>query len=266
MNVYKCLNEITEYIEEHVEEKIDYNKLAKIIGTNSYTMQRIFALLTNVTLADYIRKRRLSLAAYDLYSKQADIVDIAIKYGYENPTSFSRAFRNFHGLKPSEVKKGNLHFSNFSRIIFDEKEQVEVNMHYEIKELPEFVLYGKGIKTDEIKVKKDAPAFFRKMKKEYNKYGDIDYGMIIYEDRFNNHTFEYWVLWNKDIKEFQKVIIPKSKWLIFHIPNTNAKDIQKVSEDFYCNFIPSNKYNIRPIPELEYYHDGVTDFLVPIED
>ena len=78
MNIYKGLNEITKYIEEHIEEKIDYNKLARIIGTNSYTMQRIFALLTNSTLADYIRKRRLSLAAYDLYSKKIDIIDTAM--------------------------------------------------------------------------------------------------------------------------------------------------------------------------------------------
>lgn len=266
MNIYKCLNEITKYIEEHIEEKIDYNKLARIIGTNSYTMQRIFALLTGVTLADYIRKRRLSLAAYDLYSKKYDVLEISLKYGYESSTSFSRAFRNFHGLKPSEVKRGSLHFSNFSRIIFDEKEKEQVNMKYEIKEMPELTLYGKGIKTDEIKVKKDAPEFFAKMQKEYIDYGKIDYGMIVYEDRFNNETFEYWVLWNKEIKEFNKVVIPKSKWLVFHIPNTNACDIQKVSEDFYCNFVTSNKYNIRPIPELEYYHDGVTDFLVPIED
>lgn len=266
MNIYKGLNEITKYIENHIEEKIDYTKLARIIGTNSYTMQRIFALLTNVTLADYIRKRRLSLAAYDLYSKKENVLDIALKYGYESSVSFSRAFKKFHRLKPSEVKKGSFHFSNFSKIIFDEKEQEQVNIVYEIIELEEFNLYGKGIKTDEIKVKKDAPEFYQKMQKEYIKYGKIDYGMLVYEERFTIPTFEYWILWKKEIKELNKVIIPKSKWLVFHIPNTNPRDIQKVSEDFYCNFITSNKYNIRPIPELEYYHDGVTDFLVPIED
>lgn len=266
MNIYKCMNEITKYIEDHIEEKIDYNKLARIIGTNSYTMQRIFALLTNVTLADYIRKRRLSLAAYDLYSKKNTILEIALKYEYENATSFSRAFKKFHGLKPSDIKKGSLQFSNFSRIIFDEKKQEYINLKYEIKELPELILYGKGIKTDEVKIKKDAPNYFAKMQKEYSKYGRIDYGMLIYKDRFSDSIIEYWVLWNKKIKDFQKVVIPKSKWLVFRIPNTNACDIQKVSEDFYCNFVASNKYNIRAIPELEYYHDGVTDFLVPIED
>ncbi len=266
MNIYKGLNEITKYIEEHIEEKIDYNKLARIIGTNSYTMQRIFALLTNSTLADYIRKRRLSLAAYDLYSKKIDIIDTAMKYCYESPTSFSRAFKKFHGLNPSEVKKGALHFRSFSRIIFDEKEQVQINMEYEIVELEEFILYGKGIKTDEIKVKQDAPAFFQKMQEEYIKFGKIDYGMLVYDDRFIKPTFEYWVLWKKEIEEFEKKVIPKSKWLVFHIPNTNPLDIQRVSEDFYCNFVTSNKYNIRALPELEYYHDGVTDFLVPIED
>ena len=73
------------------------------------------------------------------------------------------------------------------------------------------------------------------------------------------------MLWNKKIPGFEKVEIPKSKWLIFPIHSTNAKDIQKASNDFYFKFLPSSKYNLRDIPELEYYHDGVTDFLVPIE-
>ena len=89
--------------------------------------------------------------------------------------------------------------------------------------------------------------------------------MILYEDRFNSNNLEYWILWKEEIKEFGKIEIPKSKWLIFHIPNTEAKDIQKKIHEFYCDFLPSCKYNLSNLPELEYYHDGVTDFLVPIE-
>ncbi len=122
------------------------------------------------------------------------------------------------------------------------------------------------MKTTENMISKDAPSFCENMNELYsNKYGSFDYGMVLYEDRFNSDNFEYWILWRKEIEEFEKIEFPKCKWLLFHIPNTKAVDIQKVSHEFYYEFLPSCKYNLRELPELEYYHDGVTDFLVPIE-
>ncbi len=105
VNIYKSLNEITKYIEDNLEEKIDYEILAKFLGVNVYTMQRLFTMLAGIPLAEYIRKRRLSCAGYDLYKGDNKIIDIAMKYGYDNATSFSRAFLKFHGIKPSQVNK-----------------------------------------------------------------------------------------------------------------------------------------------------------------
>ena len=106
MNVYKSLNQMIDYIESHLMEKIDYQVLAKFLGVNVYTMERFFSLLVNITITEYIRNRRLSMSFYDLYYGKEKMIDVALKYGYENPTSFSRAFQKFHGMKPSEVKKG----------------------------------------------------------------------------------------------------------------------------------------------------------------
>lgn len=105
MNIYKCLNQITKYIDDNLENEIDYDVLAKIMGVNSYTMQKIFSLISGISLAEYIRKRRLSNAGYDLYETNAKVMDIAIKYQYDNATSFSRAFESFHDIKPSQVNK-----------------------------------------------------------------------------------------------------------------------------------------------------------------
>ena len=104
MNIYKSLNKITEYIDNNLENKINYEILAKIMGVNSYTMQRIFSLISGITLGECIRKRRLSCAGFDIYETNAKIIDIAIKYQYDNPTSFSRAFETFHNIKPSQFK------------------------------------------------------------------------------------------------------------------------------------------------------------------
>lgn len=237
-----------------------------MMAVNVYTMQRIFSLLTNVTLTEYIRKRRLSLAGFDLFFGKMKVIDVAVKYQYNNATSFSRAFTLFHGIKPGEVKRGKGHLRDFPRITFDLQSVEKIEMEYEVVELEEFVLYGDGVKTTDGQISKDAPAFFERMSKMYEeKYGAIDYGMICYEERFHSLNYEYWVLWNKKINEFKKIVIPRSKWLVFPIYSVNASQIQKVSHDFYYKFLPSCKYNLRDIPELEYYHNGMVSFLVPIE-
>ena len=131
MNIYKTLNDITKYIDEHLEEKIDYTVLAKMMGINVYTMQRIFSLITGISVAEYIRKRRLSNAGFDLYSTKAKVIDIAIKYQYDSTESFSRAFKSFHGINPSLVNKFSK-LKNYPRIIFNEEVNITSELEYEI--------------------------------------------------------------------------------------------------------------------------------------
>ena len=92
MNIYKSLNKMINYIENNLENKIEYEKLAKILGVSEYTMKSIFSLLCNTSISEYIRKRRLSNAGFDLCKSREKIIDVALKYQYENATSFSRAF------------------------------------------------------------------------------------------------------------------------------------------------------------------------------
>lgn len=264
MNIYKVLNEITEYIDNHLEEKIEYDILAKMMGVNAYTLQRIFSLIAGLPLAEYIRKRRLSMAAGDLLKEKARVMDVAIKYQYDNATSFSRAFENFHEIKPSQVKSKKV-IKNFPRIIFNEDVKKTNDIQYKIVELEEMILYGKGIKCTNATIGKLAPKFFSEMKEEYTKlYGDIKYGMITYDDT-HDLCDGYYCLYDKEIKEFEKFVIPKSKWLVFFIASQEPIDIQDISHRFYLEFAPSSRYKLRGIPELEYYHDDVTEFLVPID-
>lgn len=266
MNIYTSLNNLIEYIEENLENNIDYQVLSQMLCTNEYTMKRIFSLLSNISLAEYIRNRRLSNAGFDLYKGNEKIIDIAMKYQYENSTSFSRAFEKFHGMKPSAVKSSPEKLKVFTKLHFNQNIDENLNMEYSITELDEFILYGKGIKTNYSTIHEDAPNFFEKMRKKYDNYGEIDYGLVFYESRFDSDKFEYWVAYKKKIEEFEKIIIPKSKWLIFKINDQECEDIQKVSREFYEKFLPSSKFNLRPLPELEYYHDNITEFLIPIED
>lgn len=263
MNIYKSLNEITSYIDDNLDEKINNEILAKMLGTNVYTMKRIFTMITGITLSEYIRKRRLSSAGYDLYEHKSKIIDIAIKYQYDNATSFTRAFERFHGIKPSLVNK-KTRLKNFPKIVFDEDINIVTELDYEIIDLEEMDLYGVSILTNNEKIGGDAPKFFNQTETKYlSKYGEIKYGMITY-DAIREESQKYYCLYDQKIEGFECIKIPKSKWLRFRINNQNSQEIQKISHRFYEEFLPSVKYNLKELPELEYYHDDITDFLVAI--
>ena len=98
-----------DYVEENITKDIDFEEAAKRAYSSPFHFQRIFSILCGLSLGDYIRMRRLSLAGEELSRGSAKIIDIALKYGYDTPESFSRAFTRFHGIAPSEAKhSGNV--------------------------------------------------------------------------------------------------------------------------------------------------------------
>ena len=100
---------------KHILLGIDYEKIAKSAYSSSFHFQRMFGIMCGFTLGEYIRKRKLTLAGQDLLTKKMKVIDVAFKYGYETPESFSRAFYKFHGITPSKVKKGCL-LKSFSKL------------------------------------------------------------------------------------------------------------------------------------------------------
>lgn len=109
------ISKAIDYIEEHITEPTDYARAAKEACSSPFNFQRVFALLCGYTLGDYVRMRRLTLAGEELLSTDAKVIDVALKYGYDSPESFSRAFTRFRGVSPSAVRKGTA-IRSFSRI------------------------------------------------------------------------------------------------------------------------------------------------------
>lgn len=95
-----------DYVEANITEEINFEEAAKQAYSSPFHFQRVFTILCGMSLGDYIRMRRLSLAGEELSRGNAKIIDIALKYGYDSPESFSRAFTRFHGIAPSEAKHG----------------------------------------------------------------------------------------------------------------------------------------------------------------
>lgn len=104
-----------DYIETHLTEEIDYEEAARKAASSAFHFQRVFGMLCGFSLGDYIRMRRLTLAADELYRTKDKIIDIALRYGYDTPESFSRAFTRFHGISPTEARHGG-NVKSFSRL------------------------------------------------------------------------------------------------------------------------------------------------------
>ena len=98
------IQEAINYMEDHITEELDYGEIARRSFSSPYHFQRVFSLLCGCTLGEYIRLRRLTLAGADLARGTEKVIEVAMKYGYESPDSFARAFTKFHGLTPSEAR------------------------------------------------------------------------------------------------------------------------------------------------------------------
>lgn len=104
-----------DYIESHLTDEIDFEAAAREAYSSSFHFQRVFSILCGFTLGEYVRMRRLSMAASDIVNTDEKIIEIAMKYGYDSPESFTRAFTRFHGVTPSEAKRGAV-IKSFSRM------------------------------------------------------------------------------------------------------------------------------------------------------
>jgi AraC family transcriptional regulator len=136
------LNVAVNCIEEHLAGEIDYKELARIACCSTYHFQRMFAYMAGIPLSEYIRLRRMSLAAADLQSGREKVIDIALKYGYDSPTAFNRAFKSVHGTAPSLVRSGGVTVKSFPPISFILTVKGAVEMDYRIEKREPFRIVG----------------------------------------------------------------------------------------------------------------------------
>ena len=130
------------YIEEHLTEELDYEQIAKESFSSPFHFQRVFSILCGYTLGEYIRNRRLTLAGTELANTREKVIDVAYKYGYDNPESFTKAFQKFHGITPSQARGSGVMLKSFSRLSIKVSLEGGSIMNYRIEEKPGIVLTG----------------------------------------------------------------------------------------------------------------------------
>jgi len=142
MDLLRNMNRALHYIEENLTKDIDFREVAKLALCSEYHFKRMFSFLAGITLSEYIRRRRLTLAAFELRDNNMKVIDIAIKYGYNSPDSFTRAFQNLHGLTPSEAKKNGYSLKAYPQMTFQLSIKGGKEMNYRIEEKEAFHIVG----------------------------------------------------------------------------------------------------------------------------
>jgi len=136
------MNKAIGYIEDHITSEIDYAAAAQVACCSVYHFQRMFSFTLDVSLSEYVRRRRLTLAAFELQTSTIKVIDLALKYGYDSPEAFTRAFHNFHGTTPTNARNAGIKLKAYSRISFQIAVKGAAEMKYRIEEAKGFSIVG----------------------------------------------------------------------------------------------------------------------------
>ncbi len=136
------MNRALNYIEEQLDQEVDYNEIARIACTPPGLFQRMFAMLTDVSLSEYICRRRLTKAAVELSTSDARVIDVAVKYGYDSPDAFAVAFKRQHGVTPLAAREPGVTFTTYPKLSFLLILKGVVEMNYRIEQKPAFRIIG----------------------------------------------------------------------------------------------------------------------------
>lgn len=143
MNWISALQKSIAYMEEHLLEDMTPEDIASYCGYSAGHLARGFQIVTGYSFSEYIRNRRMYLAALELEQSKLKVIDVAMKYGYESPDSFTRAFRKFHGFTPNQIQANQKQIQIFMPLQIQIAVRGGTNMDYEISEIPAFQLIGK---------------------------------------------------------------------------------------------------------------------------
>lgn len=278
------LQKAIDYIEDNLTETIDYETVAAQSFSSSYHFQRVFSILCGFTVGEYIRNRRLSFAGTELATSDAKVIDVALKYGYESPDSFAKAFRKFHGILPSQARNNGSMLKSYSRLVLKFSLEGGTIMNYRIETKPQMTLLGykrhfDGMPYDELRCKQEENLFvttraYQWMLKGISKDKLSDYCVLtdMDDDGYDFYiaaaadNYELDNLYNSDVTGidfmdkfgFVELIIPERTYAVFETekqktPITEYFDIRR---QIAAEWLSNEEYQMINAPELAVYHWG----------
>lgn len=142
MDWLQGMNRVVEYVEQNLTGQISYGTMARMVGCSAFEFSRIFSFMAGVPVSEYIRRRRLSQAAFDLQHGREKVIDIAVRYGYDSPTAFARAFKELHGVTPTQARRAGVPVKTYPPISFLLTIRGVSAMEFRIEQMESFQIMG----------------------------------------------------------------------------------------------------------------------------
>lgn len=257
-------NKAIDYLENNLDQEIDYTHVAQIAGCSEFHFSRMFSSLANVSLSEYVRRRRLTKAAFEIQQSNAKIIDVAVKYGYSSPDAFTRAFRHLHGVTPISLREQGVQLKAYPRMSFQMTIKGATEMDYRIETIDSNLRFA--VKRETVNT---AEAFrvVPKLWANAQKSGFTEtlihmcwenpkcqlegiLGIFGKEASIQDESFDLHMgcRYDGDIPpEMEELILPPSLYVVF--PN----DIVKAWQRLYTEWLPTSGYELANQPCIENY-------------
>ena len=243
------------YIEENLTEELKIRDIAKKAFLSPFYFQRIFDVMCGISVGEYIRGRRLSLAGEELARSDAKVIDIAAKYGYDSPDSFNRAFQRFHGISPSAAKKAGARLISFAPVKIKQTVEGIHMMEYRIVEKPQFTVMGVSRKFHPETSYQQIPEYWTEMFSHPDFPLMGVYGICI-DDNGADGEFDYWIAdnyipWQEIPAGCKSLVIPGGTWAVFPC---KLKTLQDTNTQMWQEWLPNcREYKLSGSYNLEVY-------------
>ena len=253
-----------DYIENNLDKEISYEEAARIACCSTYYFQRMFSYVAGISLSEYIRRRRMSQAAFELQRTDKTVLEVALKYGYTSPTSFNRAFQRVHGINPITAKKKGITLNAYPPIQFSVKITGGSAMAYHIADKEAIRIVGIRTRlTENIEENQINIPIFWKDTLQSKRFMDICelsnrnpngiLGISVYQDP-ENIFYYIAAATTKEIPiGMYECEIPAATWVIFENDGPFKETVQTIFQRFYTEWLPFSGYEYAGLPDIEIY-------------
>lgn len=260
------LNEALIYIEEHLDGEISYEKAARLATCSTYHFQRMFTYVAGLPLGEYIRRRKLTKAALELQQGKK-VLDVALRYGYDSPTSFNRAFQVVHGMTPSDAKKEGAVLKAFPKISFSLTIKGDREMEYRIERKDAFRVVGvsRRISKDMEESMRVVPLFWAEKSQDGTipklcsllKEGEGLFGLCTNTDEKDHWTYTIGIAKSDlELEGMESQMVGPSLWAIFPGRGPMPQTIQEVERRIVTEWLPTSGYEFAEGVDVEVYLDN----------
>lgn len=246
MGWMETIGDAVQYIEQHITEEISADEIARQVNVSPFYFQKGFAMLCGFTLGEYIRNRRLALAGNEIATGEEKVIDIALKYGYDSPDSFTKAFTRFHGVTPAKARRDSVMLKSFAPLKISFLLEGGYLMDYKIEKKEAFTVIARAKTFPYEGAKELVPRFWQ----EHIKNGGAKTVMGMFginiDEEMGGNTFEYLIA---DLCEpereapngYVKRTVPSFTWAVFPCRGPMPVALQDVNTKIYTEWLPALK-------------------------